>query len=145
MSPCQGIATLLRAVWRHRDMLLSYQARHVQPLQKAMTQMNVQWHHVISDIMGVTGQAMIRAIVACERDVATLAKLRDRRIKAEESEVAAALQGNWRDEHLVTLKQALALINAYTAQITQNAEPQFLVHERENSLFWGRNFRLALA
>jgi transposase len=109
----------LRAVWRHRDMLLSYQARHVQHLQKAMTQMNVQLHHVISDIMGVTGQAIVRAIVAGERDAATLAKLRDRRIKAEEAEVAAALQGNWRDEHLFALKQALALIDAYAAQITE--------------------------
>ena len=109
----------LRAVWRHRDMLLSYQARHVQHLQKAMTQMNVQLHHVISDIMGVTGQAIVRAIVAGERDAATLAKLRDRRIKAQESEVAAALQGNWRDEHLFALKQALALIDSYAAQITE--------------------------
>lgn len=109
----------LRAVWRHRDMLLSYQARHVQHLQKAMTQMNVQLHHVISDIMGVTGQAIVRAIVAGERDAATLAKLRDRRIKADEAEVAAALQGNWRDEHLFALKQALTLIDTYTAQITE--------------------------
>lgn len=110
----------LRAVWRHRDMLLSYQARHVQHLQKAMTQMNVQLHHVISDIMGVSGQAIVRAIVAGERDAATLAKLRDRRIKAGEAEVAAALQGNWRDEHLFALKQALALIDAYAAQITES-------------------------
>jgi transposase len=109
----------LRAVWRQRDMLLSYQARHVQHLQKAMTQMNVQLHHVISDIMGVTGQAIIRAIVAGVRDGATLARLRDRRIKAEEGEIAAALQGNWRDEHLFALKQALALIDTYTAQITE--------------------------
>ena len=109
--PAQEICAL-RAVWRHRDMLLSYQARHVQHLQKAMTQMNVQLHHVISDIMGVTGQAIVRAIVAGERDAATLAKLRDRRIKADEAEVAAALQGNWRDEHLFALKQALALIDA---------------------------------
>lgn len=109
----------LRAVWRHRDMLLSYQARHVQHLQKALTQMNVQLHHVITDIMGVTGQAIIRAIVAGERDAATLAKLRDRRIKADEAEVAASLQGHWRDEHLFTLKQALALIDAYAEQIAQ--------------------------
>jgi transposase len=109
----------LRAVWRHRDMLLSYQARHIQHLHKAMTQMNVQLHHVISDIMGVTGQAIVRAIVAGERDAATLAKLRDCRIKADEAEIAAALQGNWRDEHLFALKQALALIDTYTAQITE--------------------------
>jgi transposase len=100
-------------------MLLSYQARHVQHLQKAMTQMNVQLHHVISDIMGVTGQAIIGAIVAGERDGVTRARLRDRRIKAEEGEIAAALQGNWRDEHLFALKQALALIDTYTAQITE--------------------------
>jgi transposase len=116
--PAEDVCAL-RAVWRHRDMLLAYQARHVQHLQKAMTQMNVQLHHVISDIMGVTGQAIVRAIVAGERDAATLAKLRDRRIKADEAEVAAALQGNWREEHLFALKQALALIDAYAAQITE--------------------------
>ena len=115
--PEEGCALL--AVWRHRDMLLSYQAFHVQHLQKAMTQMNVQLHHVISDIMGVTGQTIVRAIVAGERDAATLARLRDRRIKADEAEVAAALQGHWRDEHLFALKQALALIDTYTAQITE--------------------------
>ena len=109
----------LRAVWRHRDILLSYQARHVQHLQKAMTQMNVQLHHVISDIMGVTGQAIVRAIVAGERDAATLARLRDRRIKAHEAEVAAALQGHWRDEHLFALRHALALIDTYAVQIVE--------------------------
>lgn len=109
----------LRAVWRHRDMLLSYQARHVQHLQKALTQMNVQLHHVITDIMGVTGQAIVRAIAKGERDAATLAKLRDRRIKANEAEVRASLRGNWREEHLFALKQALALIDAYAEQIEQ--------------------------
>ena len=115
----------LRAVWRHRDMLLSYQARHVQHLQKALTQMNVQLHHVITDIMGVTGQAIIRArgwpqaIVAGERDAATLAKLRDRRIKANVADVTASLKGHWRDEHVFALKQALALIDVYAEQITQ--------------------------
>lgn len=109
----------LRAVWRHRDMLLSYQARHVQHLQKALTQMNVQLHHVIADIMGVTGQAIIRAIAAGERDAAALAKLRDRRIRAEPATIRASLQGHWRDEHLFALKQALALIDAYAEQIRQ--------------------------
>ena len=102
--PAESICAL-RAVWRHRDMLLSYQARHVQHLQKAMTQMNVQLHHVISDIMGVTGQAIVRAIVAGARDASVLAKLRDRRIKADEAQIAAALQGNWRDEHLFALSK----------------------------------------
>ena len=112
-----GQVCALRAVWRHRDMLLSYQARHVQHLQKSLTQMNVQLHHVISDIMGVTGQAIVRAIVAGERDPAVLARLRDRRIKANEAEVNASLQGHWREEHLFSLRQALALIDAYGEQI----------------------------
>jgi transposase len=112
-----GEVCALRAVWRHRDMLLSYQARHVQHLQKALTQMNVQLHHVISDIMGATGQAIVRAINAGERDPLVLARLRDRRIRANEAEVAASLQGHWREEHLFSLKQALALIDAYAEQI----------------------------
>ena len=114
-----GEVCALRAVWRHRDMLLSYQARHVQHLQKSLTQMNVQLHHVISDLMGATGQAIVRAIVAGERDPAVLARLRDRRIRANEAEVAASLQGHWREEHLFSLKQALALIDAYGEQLAQ--------------------------
>jgi transposase len=109
----------LRAVWRHRDMLLSYQASHVQHLQKALTQMNIQLHHVITDIMGTTGQAIVRAIVAGERDTSVLAALRDRRIKADAATIAASLQGNWRDEHLFAAKQALALFDAYASQIAQ--------------------------
>lgn len=109
----------LRAVWRHRDMLLSYQARHVQHLQKALTQMNVQLHHVITDIMGVTGQAIVRAIAAGERDAQVLASMRDRRIKADAAQIAASLAGNWREEHLFALKQALALFDAYAVQIAE--------------------------
>jgi transposase len=107
----------LRSIWRHRDMLLSYQSRHVQHLQKALTQMNVQLHHVISDIMGVTGQAIVRAIVAGERDAQVLARLRHRCIRAAEAEIVRSLEDNWRDEHLFSLKQALALYDAYASQI----------------------------
>jgi transposase len=81
--------------------------------------MNVQLHHVITDIMGVTGQAIVRAILAGERDTAVLAAMRDRRIKTDASKIAASLQGNWRDEHLFAAKQALALFDAYAGQITQ--------------------------
>ncbi|MBK8113105.1 MAG: hypothetical protein IPK44_00615 [Candidatus Accumulibacter sp.] len=100
-------------------MLLSYQARHVQHLQKALTQMNVQLHHVITDLMGVTGQAIVRAIIAGERNAEVLAALRDRRIKADEAEIARSLQGSWRDEHLFSSKQALALYDAYAEQIAE--------------------------
>jgi len=82
-----------------------YKARRAQHLQMAMTQMNVQLHHVISGISVATGQDIVSAIVAGKRNAAILARLRDRRIKADEAEVAAALQGNWRDEHLFVLKQ----------------------------------------
>ncbi|HKV12795.1 MAG TPA: IS110 family transposase [Thermoanaerobaculia bacterium] len=118
----------LRAIWRHRDMLLSYQSRHVQHLQKALTQMNIQLHHVISDLMGVTGQAIVRAIVAGERDAQVLAGLRDRRIRADEAQIARSLEGTWRAEHLFSLKQALALYDAYASQIADcDAELQRLL------------------
>jgi len=118
----------LRAVWRHRDMLLSYQSRHVQHLQKALTQMNVQLHNVISDIMGTTGQAIVRAIVAGERDAQVLARLRHHRIRADEAEIARSLEGNWRHEHLFSLKQALTLYDTYAGQIVDcDAELQRLL------------------
>jgi transposase len=109
----------LRTVARQRAMLLSYQARHVQHMQKALTQMNLQLTEVISDVVGETGQKIIRAIVAGERDGATLAKLRNVRIKASEDEIAKALRGTWRDEHLFALKQALALYDAYAEQLAE--------------------------
>lgn len=125
--PAEEICAM-RAIWRHRDMLLSYQSRHVQHIQKALTQMNIQLHHVISDIMGVTGQAIVRAIVAGERDAQELARLRDRRIRADETQIARSLEGTWRTEHLFSLKQALALYDAYASQIVDcDAELQRLL------------------
>lgn len=108
---------VLRAVMRHRDGVLEDQARHIQRMQKALVQMNLQLTEVLSDVVGKTGQAIIRAIVAGERDPQVLARLRDFRLKADEGEIAKALQGNWRDEHLFVLGQALALFDAYQAQI----------------------------
>jgi transposase len=110
----------LRTIWRHRDTLLAVQGRHVQRMQKTLTQMNVQLHNVISDIsdiMGHTGQAILRAIVAGERDGATLAKLRDKRIKADHATIERSLQGNWRTEHLMCLEQFLDLIGAIAEQV----------------------------
>lgn len=112
-----GDVCALRAVVRHRDMLLGYQASHIQHMQKALTEMNLQLGNVISDVAGVTGQAIIRAIVSGERDPVTLAQLRDRRIKASAEEIAKSLQGNWREEHLFALAQALALYDAYQQRL----------------------------
>lgn len=109
----------LRAVSRQRDMLLASQARHVQHMQKALTQMNVQLANVISDVVGETGQKILRAIIAGERDGAKLAKMKNARIRASEEEIAKSLQGNWREEHLFALKQAMALYDAYGVQLAE--------------------------
>jgi transposase len=100
-------------------MLLRSQARHVQHMQKALTQMNVQLANVISDVAGETGQKILRAIVAGERDGHVMAKMKNARIRASVDEIAKSLQGNWRAEHLFALKQAL---NAFDFIGTQLAE-----------------------
>ena len=98
----------LRELNRLRSRLLRDQSRSVQHMQKALTMMNVQLTNAISDVAGVTGQKIVRAIVAGERDPQELASYRDARIKASEEEIAASLQGNWRAEHLLALKVSLA-------------------------------------
>jgi transposase len=108
---------VLRSYLRQRAMLLTYAAQHIQPRQKALTQMNIKLQHVVSDMTGVTGLAIIRAILAGERDPGQLAQLRDYRCKHDEATIARALQGNWRDEHLFALAQALALYEFYHHQI----------------------------
>src|SRR6516165_7825224 len=79
-----------------RDMLVRYAAQHVQHMQKALMEMNVQLHHVIADITGLTGTRIIEAILGGERAPDTLAKLRDGHCKQDEATIARALQGNWR-------------------------------------------------
>ena len=100
---------VLRAVARQREVLLKQQASWVQRMQKALVQMNIQLAEVITDVMGTTGQAIIRSIVAGERDPQVLARLRHWRIRASEEQIASALTGNWRAEHLFVLEQALAM------------------------------------
>lgn len=107
----------LRAYLRHRAALIEHRAAHIQHMQKALQQMNVQLPLVVSDITGVTGQAIIRAIVAGQRDPQQLAALRDRRCQKSAQEIAQALTGNYRPEHLFALKQALALYDFYSEQI----------------------------
>ena len=104
-----GEICVVRAVARQREVLLIEQARWVQRMQKSLVQMNIQLTEVLTDVMGMTGQAIIRAIVAGERDPKVLAHHRDRRVKASADEITKALTGNWRDEHLFVLRQALAM------------------------------------
>ena len=86
-------------------------------MQKALTQMKVQLDTVLSDLMGKTGQSILRAMVAGERDGAVLARLRDRRVKADEETVARSLQGNWREEHVFALAQALEHYDFLSGQL----------------------------
>ena len=109
----------LRSLWRQRGMLLKTQGRHVQHMQKALTQMNIQLTHVISDVVGETGQKILRAIVAGERDGQVLAAMKNVRIRASEAEIAKSLQGNWRTEHLFALKQALAMFDFIGLQLVE--------------------------
>ncbi len=109
----------LRALSRQRARLLRDQGRYVQHMQKAMTLMNIQLTNVISDVAGATGQKIVRAIVAGERDPGQLATYRDARIHASEAEIAASLLGNWRDEHLFALRQALAAFDFCGSQLAE--------------------------
>jgi transposase len=109
----------LRSITRQRAMLLRSQARHVQHMQKALTQMNIQLANVLADVAGVTGQKIVRAIVAGERDPLLLAAYRDVRVKASEEEIAKSLEGTWRDEHLFALKQALAAFDFCATQLAE--------------------------
>jgi len=109
----------VRAILRHRDGLVRGASRCVGHLHKALTQMNVQLQHVISDLTGVTGLAILEAILAGERDPQTLATLKDRRIKASRDVIAKSLEGDWRAEHLFTLRQTYELWQKHQALIGQ--------------------------
>ena len=106
--PSAQIATL-RAYLRQRERLVEYAAAHIQHMQKALMEMNLQLHHVVSDITGVTGMRIIRAIVAGEQDLDVLASYRDVRCHASVETIKAALNGNDRAEHIFALTQSLDL------------------------------------
>jgi transposase len=107
----------LRALVRHRDTLLHYRAAHIQHMQKALHQMNIQLDNVISDITGTTGLQIIRAILSGERDRQVLSQFRDPHCRSTEETIAKSLEGNYRMEHLFALRQAVELYDFYTGQI----------------------------
>src|SRR6266403_1449403 len=102
--PSQEIRTM-RTYWRQRNDLVQSAGRHIQRMQKVLTQMNIQLANVLSDISGVTGQAIIKAILEGERDPHKLAAFRDSRVKASEGQIALSLEGNWQPDLLFVLKQ----------------------------------------
>jgi len=109
----------LRTLLRHREGLVQAASQEVQHRQKALDQMNLQLHHVISDITGVTGLAIVDAILAGEREGRRLAQLRDGRIRASEETIIQSLQGDYRAEHLFTLQQSLQAYRYYRKLIGQ--------------------------
>lgn len=108
---------VLRSYIRQRDNLIKSSSAHVLRMQKALTQMNLQLHKVISDITGVTGMAIIRAIVAGERNPLVLAANKNPRIRSSTTDIVKALTGDYRAEHVFVLKQELQLYEMYQAQI----------------------------
>jgi len=114
-----GEVCVVRAVVRQREVLLVEQASWVQRMQKALVQMNIQLTEVLSDVMGMTGQAIIRDIVAGQRDPDVLARHRSGRLKASAAEVRKALTGNWREEHLFLLGQSLAIYDDLAKRVLE--------------------------
>lgn len=108
---------ILRSYLRQRDNLVRLAGMCIQHMQKAMTEMNIQLAKVISDISGVTGLAIIRAILAGERDPTKLAKLKDPRIQSSKKQIAQSLEGNYREELLFILRQSLELYETYLSKI----------------------------
>lgn len=120
--PAQDICRV-RSLVRHRQNLTQLCGQQVQHMQKALQQMNVHLHHVVSDLNGQTGLRILDAILAGERDPKKLAELRDALCtKSTPAELAAALQGDWRSEHLFVLRQALATYRHFLGQMEQCEE-----------------------
>jgi transposase len=150
--PAQEVC-VLRSLTRHRDNLIRLASTHILHMQKALDQMNVQLHHVLSDITGLSGLAILDAIVAGERDPRVLARLRDGRVKASEETIVQALTGDYRPEHLFTLKQSLAgyrqyqklmracdqeieqQLKRFDARVDENAKPLAPPKVRRRKLF----------
>ncbi|MCP4604873.1 MAG: IS110 family transposase [Proteobacteria bacterium] len=108
---------VLRSYWRHRKELIKAAATQIHLMQKSLELMNFQLHKVISDITGMTGMKILRAIISGERDPHILAQMRHHRIKCSEETIVQSLTGDWREEHLFTLQQALEGYDFYQSQV----------------------------
>jgi transposase len=116
--PEQAVCAI-RSVMRHRGKLVELASHHIQHVHKALTQMNLQIHHVINDITGVTGRAIMEAILSGERDAAKLARFREAEVKADEETIRQSLEGDWREEHLFTLRQSWRMHICYVGAIEE--------------------------
>ncbi len=109
----------VKSLLRHRDGLVKTSTSHIQHMQKALTRMNLQIHNVISDITGVTGLAIIDAILSGERNPRKLAALKNKRIKASKATIEKSLEGDYLPEHVFTLKQSLQVYRHYQQMIAE--------------------------
>lgn len=120
----------IRSVLRHRGNVVAEGAKHIQHMQKSLTQMGLHLHHVLNDLSGVSGLAIVDAILAGERDPAVLAQERDRRVKASEETVRKSLVGDYRPEHVFTLRQAREAYRFSRTQLREcDAEIERLLEE----------------
>src|SRR5215213_3748952 len=110
---------VLRSYMRQRQTLISNASRHLQHMQKALTQMNLKLHQVLSDLSGQTGMRIVRAILQGEREGLKLAALKDPRVKSSLGTIAKSLEGDYRGEHLVALRQAVELYDCYQQKIAE--------------------------
>lgn len=110
---------VLRSYLRHRDNLVKAAGSHIQHMQKALSEMNIALHHAVTDITGVSGMAIIGAMLGGERDLNKLAAMKDRRVKKSVAQIALALEGDWRKEHLFALGQAFELYQIYQNKIAE--------------------------
>ena len=113
-----GVICAIRSLWRHRSSLIEMAAEHVLHMQKALDQMNLQIHRVLSDITGLSGLRILDAILAGERDPVKLAQLCHSGVKSSKDTVAKSLEGDYRPEHVFALRQSLAAFRYYQELIT---------------------------
>lgn len=128
----------VRSLLRQRQHLVSQAGMHVQLMQKALSQMNLQLHNVISDIMGVSGQRILRAVLDGQRDPMALAMLCDGRIHADARTVAKSLRGDWRPEHVFVLRQCLGTWDHLQAQVGELDKEIFRMMREFDALSDGR-------
>jgi transposase len=122
----------LRCYMRHRKNLTDMAASHIRMMQKAMEQMNIKLQHVITDITGKTGQAIIKSILDGERNAKVLLRLVDGRIKASRDDIARSLEGVWKEEHLFELRQSFEFYYFYRQKI-QECDAEIQQHLNEKS------------
>jgi transposase len=136
--PSQEIRTM-RTYWRQRNDLVQSAGRHVQRMQKALTQMNIQLANVLSDVSGVTGQAIIKAILGGQRDPHKLAEFRNPRVRASEEEIARSLEGHWQEDLLFVLQQEQDGYEFCQEQMAEcDRQLNHYLEHYSSSLSWGQ-------